>query len=654
MWVRLKPGQLVDGRYVIEELIGLGGFAHVYKAKHIHIDRWVALKLLSPQQQELAQRNFEARFLREARTAARVRHSAVVEILDFGFENHSRFPYLVMEFLEGHDLEKELMISGAMTPRRALELIIPCLDALAKMHKRGIIHRDLKPANLFLVDPEGEEERLVLLDFGATALDPSRASLGPGFQLGSTAFPRELTEQHIGTPQYYPPELLTGGRVSPALDVYQMGLVIIEMLAGEPAVQAHEMMACLQAHIDGELQIPTGLRRTSLGHVLLKASSRAPEQRYANALQLVDALMPLLEESGITHDFQREPTPSFRHVGSGVHPAFLFSPSRLLEIEESDQLHGWTGWDESVEVLASEPEVRVQVVMPSLSSGHVEDLPVARLLHLLSIQRRTGKLTLSQRKLSLQLDLLEGAVYVRDEHHLKGVLSSFAWDEGQFVFRSQPGKPAGRKYELRKLLSEGIRSHVSFNAIARLISLHDRHYPAYTIHHTHPSDAPDPIIAQCDGSSPLVSVMSSGVAPVEAILRSLALALVTDALVLCDQPCSVPVGISYRLREIERTEGDNVRDTMVLIREFAPGTQSLMTWLRARHKAFSESEPYALFGLERGCGRDALQQAYLNLVREFHPSRFVGFEGTPVLYVVELIGSVLRGSFQLLLAKEGA
>ncbi len=273
---KIEIGSLVDGRYRVDGILGEGGFATVYLATHVHMGRQVALKVLEAR----AKRDldaFEERFLREAQVSAQIEHPNVVTIHDFGFFGAARHPYIAMQLLEGHDLADELYEKRRMTPTRAAHLMIDCLGGLGEAHRLGIVHKDLKPSNLFLQYPGTERERLMLLDFGVARV------MGDDSQ-------RTSTGDLYGTPRYLAPEYVDAHVATPALDVYQMALILVEMISGEPVVGHDHPLQCLMAHAEGKLRIPEGMRRGDLGLVLDKALSIDYLLRYKDGFAFRDAL----------------------------------------------------------------------------------------------------------------------------------------------------------------------------------------------------------------------------------------------------------------------------------------------------------------------------------------------------------------------------
>ncbi len=283
----LEPGMLVDNRYRVIRELGQGGFATVYAAEHTSLGRPAALKVLDIQGR--VDDRFIKRFEREARIAANFEHDNVVRIFDFGIVEATNQPFMAMEMLEGWDLEQELRVNGAMSPERAVRLFEGALDALALAHSRGIIHKDLKPSNLFIAKPATHDERLVILDFGIARIDDDATKLT---QTGAFA----------GTPAYLAPEYIQDQVVTPAFDVYQMGLIFTETLTGTQVVHANSSVAYLMKHIQGEFEIPPEVTRSVFGPLLAKAIATDPAHRYPNAGVFHSALVSLKvpESLGLT------------------------------------------------------------------------------------------------------------------------------------------------------------------------------------------------------------------------------------------------------------------------------------------------------------------------------------------------------------------
>ena len=278
---QLAQGTLISGRYRVKGPLGRGGFATVYEVEHIHLASPFALKVLDLPLDPHASQTFSKRFLQEAQFAAKIRHPNVVQTTDFGLIEQTGQPFLIMEKLHGHDLDDELQQVGALETARALRLFDGCLAAIQRGHELGIVHKDLKPSNLFLVEPRTADERLIVLDYGI-----ARAYTDPDAKLTHT-------QNIAGTPAYLAPEYIHHQHVSPALDVYQLGLIIAESLMGVHPVNADTAMAYLMKHCMGQLELSPALTQSALGPILLRAMHLEHSQRWPNAGELRQALAAL-------------------------------------------------------------------------------------------------------------------------------------------------------------------------------------------------------------------------------------------------------------------------------------------------------------------------------------------------------------------------
>ena len=202
--------------YQVTEMIGRGGMGVVYKGKQTSLDRVVAIKLL-PLEVSI-DRDFGERFVREARTMAKMNHPNIVSVFDFGHTTEGHL-YFVMEFVEGTTLHHLIKAVG-LKPVQSLELIVNVCEALQYAHSEGVIHRDIKPANI-LVDTKG---RVKVTDFGLARMDTAKTP----DQWGQT-----MTGMVLGTPDYMSPEQKKGIRVDHRADIYSLGVMLYEMLCGE-------------------------------------------------------------------------------------------------------------------------------------------------------------------------------------------------------------------------------------------------------------------------------------------------------------------------------------------------------------------------------------------------------------------------------------
>ena len=273
-----KPRRVLDGRYEIDGVLGYGGFATVYRGRHLRMGRMVAIKVLDYQGEDgNVARMVAEKFLLEAKAIARVSHPNVVRIFDFGLTG-SRRPYIVMELLEGHDLGDLLDAGGPMAVSRVQKLFLPTLRALAQVHRAGIVHRDLKPANLFVTQPGTRRERMTILDFGVASIRAEHE--------------RRITSHGhlLGTPSYLAPEYIRDNIVLPTLDVYQIAMVYIEVLSGDQLVKSSDPVVCQRLHTEGRLSVPVDLFQGPLGPVMSKALSLDHRHRYQDAGSFLNAL----------------------------------------------------------------------------------------------------------------------------------------------------------------------------------------------------------------------------------------------------------------------------------------------------------------------------------------------------------------------------
>jgi CheY-like chemotaxis protein len=258
------PGTVLGGRYRLDALLGGGSFGTVFLARHLELDREVAVKVLATS----AGTDPEAlaRFRREKASACRVRHPNAVAVLDFGV-NPGGVAYLVMEYLQGHSLEKELEDGVRLTPRRAAEIVVPVCLALAAAHAAGVLHRDIKPSNVFLHQTPGGEVPKIL-DFGIAKMT-QEAALGQSLTVDGSL---------LGTPAYMAPERFRRGPYGAKSDVYSVGAMLYEMLTGrlpfipgsaDPlalvAMQAEEDPAPLRLRCPAASPALEGLVRSALG-----------------------------------------------------------------------------------------------------------------------------------------------------------------------------------------------------------------------------------------------------------------------------------------------------------------------------------------------------------------------------------------------------
>jgi serine/threonine protein kinase len=272
------------GNYRIVGRLGEGAMGEVFLAAHPELGRKAAVKIL---REDLAQGSEHVqRFLNEARAADSINHPAIVKVLDMG-TMPSGTPYIVMEFLEGETLGRRLQRCGRLDPRAAADITASVADALAAAHAVGIVHRDLKPDNLFLIRDAGGKDVVKVLDFGIAKLG------NPGHQPVSL---RTQTGVIMGTPVYMSPELCSGARqVDHRSDVYSLGIILYEMLCGEPPFQSEGFGELAHLHLSAAPWPPHERNADvpeALSAIVLRALAKAPAARFASMADLGAAMAP--------------------------------------------------------------------------------------------------------------------------------------------------------------------------------------------------------------------------------------------------------------------------------------------------------------------------------------------------------------------------
>jgi serine/threonine-protein kinase len=279
----VAEGAILAQRYQVERLLGVGGMGYVVRAKQIFTDQPVAVKLLLPERAR--DRAVVARFLREARAAARLKNEHVCRILDVGMLDDGA-PYIAMEYLDGQDLGTVVKERGALNVREAVACLRQVCEAVAEAHALGIVHRDLKPHNLFLsMHPDGSGT-IKVLDFGiAKILDPGADQL-------------QLTSDGaiLGSPAYMAPEQMMSARtVDTRADIWALGVVLFELLGGRtpfaaPSVNATCARVLTQPapHL-GELGVTVP---PALEALIARCLEKDREKRLGTVAELANALEP--------------------------------------------------------------------------------------------------------------------------------------------------------------------------------------------------------------------------------------------------------------------------------------------------------------------------------------------------------------------------
>jgi len=273
--------RLLGGRYELDGVVGRGGMAEGYRARDIRLDRIVAIKTLRA---DLARDQiFQARFRREAQSAASLNHPSIVAVYDTGEDMATGVPvpYIVMEYVDGRTVRDLLQDGHRLLPERALEIIDGVLRALDYSHQAGIVHRDIKPGNV-MVTRNGDVK---VMYFGiARAMSDAQATM-------------TQTAQVIGTAQYLSPEQARGETVDARSDVYATGCVLFEMLTGEPPFSGDSPVAVAYQHVREDPPRPSEQNRSvpaELDAVVLKALSKNPANRYQTAAEMRSDMVRVL------------------------------------------------------------------------------------------------------------------------------------------------------------------------------------------------------------------------------------------------------------------------------------------------------------------------------------------------------------------------
>lgn len=264
-------GQVLDGRYRVDARIAVGGMATVYRALDTRLDRVLALKVMHPAL--AADGSFVERFIREAKSVARLAHPNVVQVFDQGTDGS--YVYLAMEYVAGCTLRDVLRERGALQPRAALDVLEPVLAALGAAHRAGFVHRDMKPENVLI----GDDGRVKVADFGLVRSVDTQTS---------------TTGTVLGTVSYLAPEQIEQGTADPRVDVYACGVVLYEMLTGGKPHPGGTPAQVLYKHIHEDVPPPSALvpgLPYELDELVASATARTPGLRPQDAAALLgDAL----------------------------------------------------------------------------------------------------------------------------------------------------------------------------------------------------------------------------------------------------------------------------------------------------------------------------------------------------------------------------
>jgi serine/threonine-protein kinase len=272
----VAQGDVLSGRYRLVSAVAAGGMGTVYVADDERLGRQVALKLLKDSLAGDAR--FAERFKREARAAAALSHPNVANVYDYGVDDDCH--YIVMELAPGRDLAQVLREEGPLEPRRAAALAAQIATALGHAHSAGLIHRDVKPANALIDD----RDHVKVTDFGIARAAGESTLTATGTILGTAA--------------YLSPEQAQGTKVDPRSDIYSLGIVMFEMLTGEVPFPGDSAVSVAMKHIAEDVPAPSSVRPgvpDELDEIVLRATARAPGDRFSDGTAMAEALRKIAE-----------------------------------------------------------------------------------------------------------------------------------------------------------------------------------------------------------------------------------------------------------------------------------------------------------------------------------------------------------------------
>ncbi|MDF1661054.1 MAG: protein kinase, partial [Planctomycetota bacterium] len=270
-------GRRID-RYQVSEVLGEGAYAWVLKARHVMLDRIVALKVLKPLNNDMA--TVKQRFLAEGRVISKLQHPNIVEVYDFG-ETEDGLLYMALEYLEGQDLRSLLKAKSQHSVKYCTEVTLEILKSLQAAHEMNIVHRDLKPENVFMVN----DGSIRVLDFGIAKVIHETHSAEGQFTTKDGSF--------LGTPKYCSPEQALGENTGPWTDLYAAALIYFEMLTGQLPFKSQNALGYLTHHASTKPATPSSIRPdipAEAERSIMRALNKKPMQRYPSAQSFIRAL----------------------------------------------------------------------------------------------------------------------------------------------------------------------------------------------------------------------------------------------------------------------------------------------------------------------------------------------------------------------------
>ncbi len=289
-------GRLLDNRYEIQEVIGVGGMAVVYKARCHRLNRLVAIKILKDEHAK--DEEFRRRFHAESQAVAMLSHPNIVSVYDVSSSNDAN--YIVMELIDGITLKQYMEKKGVLNWKETLHFAIQIAKALEHAHSRGIVHRDIKPNNVMVL----KNGSVKVADFGiARVMSKSNT----------------LTKEALGSVHYISPEQAKGGRVDSRSDIYSLGVVMYEMITGRPPYDGESPVAVAIQHINGGAAMPSTLNPNipgGLEQIIMKAMAHDPAGRYANTTAMLYDMDEFRKDPAMLFDYNTPPLDDVTQIHS--------------------------------------------------------------------------------------------------------------------------------------------------------------------------------------------------------------------------------------------------------------------------------------------------------------------------------------------------
>ena len=314
-------GRMLDNRYEILEVIGTGGMAVVYKARCHRLNRLVAIKILKDD--NLEDEDFRRRFHAESQAVAMLSHPNIVNVYDVSTSVMA--DYIVMELIEGITLKQYMAKKGMLNWKETLHFAMQIAKALEHAHSKGIVHRDIKPHNVMVL----KNGSVKVMDFGIARL----------ISHGNT-----LTKEALGSVHYISPEQARGGRIDDRSDIYSLGVVMYEMMAGRPPYDGESPVAVAIQHINGGASLPSLLNPNipgGLEQIIMKAMARNLSDRYPSATRMLADM----------DEFRKDPTMLFDYTGLPLDAAIRVQ--KVLSERENAEKNAEQGLEEQVATISS-------------------------------------------------------------------------------------------------------------------------------------------------------------------------------------------------------------------------------------------------------------------------------------------------------------